>query len=59
MLTEKRYQYLMWLWENETNDEETQEWRDKLDADEQALVEQWDYGFYDGLCRMYQDLVKP
>lgn len=58
MLTETRYQHLMWLWENETNDEETQEWRDELDADEQALVEQWDYGFFDGLRRMYQDLTK-
>lgn len=57
MLTETRYQYLMWLWENETNDEEGQEWRDELNADEQALVERWDNGFYDGLCRMYQDLI--
>lgn len=37
MLTETRYQYLMWLWENETNDEESQEWRGELNADEQAL----------------------
>ena len=49
MLTETRYQHLMWLWENETNDEESQEWRDELNADEQTLVERWDYGFYDGL----------
>lgn len=58
MLTETRYQYLMWLWENETNDEESQEWRGELNADEQALVERWDYGFFNGLCRMYQDLKK-
>ena len=57
MLTETRYQHLMWLWENETNDEETQEWRDELDQEEQELVDRWDNGFYDGLCRIYQDLV--
>lgn len=57
MLTETRYQYLMWLWENETNDEETQEWRDELDQEEQELVDRWDNGFYEGLCRMYQDRV--
>ena len=57
MLTETRYQYLMWLWENETNDEETQEWRYELDQEEQELVDRWDNGFYNVLCRMYQDLV--
>lgn len=56
MLTEARYEQLCWLWENETNDEETQEWRDELTAEEQALVDQWDYGFNDGLRRMCQDL---
>ena len=57
MLTETRYQHLMWLWENETKDEETQKWRGELDQEEQELVDRWDNGFYDGLCRMYQDLV--
>ncbi len=56
-MKEARYQYLLWLWENETSDEETQEWRDELDANEQALVNQWDYGFFDGLHKMYQDLI--
>lgn len=56
MPTEARYEQLCWLWENETNDEETQEWRNELTAEEQALVDQWDYEFNDGLRRMYQDL---
>jgi len=61
MLTETRYQHLLWLWEHETNKDETQEWRDELNADEQALVEQWDYGFCDGLHRLYQGIcgIKP
>lgn len=53
MLTETRYQYLMWLWENETNDEETQEWRDELDQEEQELVDRWDNGFYEGLYQEF------
>lgn len=56
MPTEARYEQLCWLWENETNDEETQEWRNELTAEEQALVDQWDYEFNDGLHRMYQDM---
>jgi len=46
----------MWLWENETNEEETQEWRDELDSEEQELVDKWDNGFDSGLVRMFQDL---
>ncbi len=57
MLTEKRYENLMWLWENETNDEETQEWRDELNSEEQELVDRWDNGFYFGLSRMFQNLM--
>lgn len=56
MLTEKRYKHLVWCWENETNEEETQEWRDDLDHEEQELVNRWDIGFCDGLRRLYQDI---
>ncbi len=58
MLTEKRYEDLMWLWEHETNDEETQEWRDELDSEEQELVDRWDNGFSFGLSRMFHDLTR-
>ena len=57
-MTEARYEELLWFWESETNDEETREWREELDTDEQTLVKQWDYGFSDGLYKMYQDLIK-
>jgi len=57
MLTKERYETLAWLWENETNDEETQEWRDELDSEEQKLVDRWDNGFDSGLARMCQDLT--
>jgi len=48
----------MWLWENETNDEETQEWRDELNSEEQELVAKWDNGFESGLSRMAQDIIR-
>ncbi len=57
MLTKEQCEELMWLWENETNDEETQEWRDELNREEQELVNQWDNRFSFGLSRMLQDLM--
>lgn len=46
------YEELMSAWENETNDPETQEWRDDLTADERKLVEQWDDNYEQGLAQM-------
>ncbi len=57
-MTERRYEELMWLWENETNEEETQEWRDELSNEEQELIDRWDNGFYSGLSGMFQDLMR-
>lgn len=57
-MTEERYQDLIWLWENETSSEETQEWREELTPEEEALVENWDNGFLNGLARMYYDIHK-
>ena len=54
-MTEQRIEELLYLWDNETNEDWTQEWRDKLTADEQALVESWDYKFINGITRLIQD----
>lgn len=54
-MTEKRIEELVYLWDNETNEVWTQEWRDQLTADEQALVESWDYEFTNGIARLVQD----
>ena len=54
-MTEQRKEELLSLWWKETNEDETQEWRDELTADEQAMVENWDYGFTDGITQMIQD----
>lgn len=38
----EREEELSWLFWNETNDPETEDWRDELTPDEAAMVEQWD-----------------
>lgn len=54
-MTDKRREELLFLWEAETNEDWTQKWRDELTADEQAEVEQWDYGFMNGIARIIRD----
>ena len=46
------YEELRSAWENETNDPETQEWRDDLTADERKLVDQWDDNYEQALAQM-------
>lgn len=54
-MTEQRKEELLSLWWKETNEDETQEWRDELTADEQAVVENWDYDFANEIAQMIQD----
>lgn len=42
MITDERIEELSPLFWAETNDPESEEWRDELTAEETALVEQWD-----------------
>jgi len=57
MLTQERCEELMWLWEHETSEEETQEWRDNLSDEEQELVDSWEGKFCSGLARLFQDMM--
>lgn len=43
------------FWE-ETNDPETEEWRDELTADEKKLVEQWDDEFEKGYEKAWRNI---
>ncbi|MBQ0038345.1 MAG: hypothetical protein KBS74_06720 [Clostridiales bacterium] len=54
-MTEERKNELQWLWENETNDPETEEWRDELDADEMMFVEKLDEQYERGLGKLLND----
>lgn len=44
-------------WEHETNDPDTEEWRDRLTPQEAKLVAAWDDGFDDGLAHMAADTL--
>lgn len=41
-ISEKRREYLFWAWGEESEDPETQEWRDELTEAEEMLVSSWD-----------------
>ena len=45
---------MSWCFWNETNDPETEEWRDELTPDEEAMVEQWD----EQTARCFQTLAQ-
>lgn len=51
-VTPEQEEYLNRAFWFETNDPETQEWRDDLTADEAALVEHWDEAVSRGICAM-------
>ena len=41
-ISQERYDELIWLWGEESNDPDTQEWREELTEEEAALVASWD-----------------
>ena len=47
MISAERKNELLFYWQSERTEGWSQEWREELDADESALVEEWDYEFYD------------
>lgn len=57
MISEDRKNEIYDSWLAETNDPETEEWRDDLTAEEAALVDGWDEGFERGCFRLCKDIV--
>ena len=55
IMTEQRREELLHLWWEETNEDWTQEWRDELTPEEQALIDSWDSSFINGVAQMIQD----
>lgn len=51
-MTEERKDQLLWLWGEETNDPDTQEWRDDLTPEEEAKVAEWDANAERGMGEM-------
>ncbi len=56
-ITAEREDELAWYWGNETNEVDTQEWRDELTADEAAMVAQWDKRYAKGFETLVQKIV--
>lgn len=53
----QRYEELQRYFWDETNDPETQEWREDLTADEAAMVEQWDVQTAQGMEKLASDTL--
>lgn len=56
MISEERRQEIDRLFWAETNDPETEEWREDLTPEEAALVAEWDEGVAAAFDKMYADL---
>lgn len=53
----EREEELSWYFWNETNDPESEDWRDELTTDEAAMVEQWDLQTSAGFARLAQEIL--
>ena len=46
-------------WNEETEDEDTQEWREKITAaDEQILIEEWDNSYNMGILKLCEEILE-
>lgn len=57
MVSEERIAFLDHFWGEETDDPETWEWRDELDAEELALVESWDRLYAQATLKICEDML--
>jgi asparagine N-glycosylation enzyme membrane subunit Stt3 len=56
-ITEERLAELADNWNEETNDPETQEWRDGLTPEEAKIIDDWDYGYSIGVHNICQAIL--
>jgi len=56
-VSSEREEELSWYFWNETNDPESEDWRDELTTDEAAMVEQWDLQTSAGFARLAQEIL--
>lgn len=56
-ISKERYDYLLWVWGEETDDPETQEWREELTLQEARLVSGWDKAFNLGVKSLCQQIL--
>lgn len=56
MISDERIEEMRFWYNRETNDEETQEWRDDLTPDECNLNEEWDTRYFNGIKKICDDI---
>ncbi len=56
-ISEARMKELADDWNEETNDPETEEWRDDLTPQEAKIIDDWDGGYAAGLHTICQDIM--
>lgn len=57
-ISKERYDLLTWLWGEESDDPETQEWREELTPEEARLVSGWDKAFNLGVKSLCQQILQ-
>ena len=54
-----RVEELRYYWNQETEDEDTQEWREEITAaDEQLLIEEWDNSYNAGILKLCEEILE-
>lgn len=54
-----RVEELRHYWNEETEDEDTQEWREEVtDVTEQLLIEEWDNSFNTGIAKLCREILE-
>lgn len=56
-ITKDRLAELADFWNAETNDIETQEWRDDLTPEESKIIDGWDRHYASGLHKILQNII--
>ena len=56
-IDKERREYLEDMFSSETNDEDTQEWRDDLTPEESALIDEWDKAYFNGVCKLIEGIA--
>ncbi len=58
MIAAERFKFLEWAWGEESEDPESQEWREELTKEEQQLVSSWDKSFNIGVRILCEQILK-
>lgn len=54
-----RVEELRHYWSQETEDEDTQEWREEVtNVTEQLLIEEWDNSYNAGFLKLYEEMLE-